>query len=847
MQQRIQKIIGIIVVTGVLYSPMAAAWKDHTVRQINGWDKPIAIASQLQIVTESWNRAAAVPYIIYMPGKNQLLMLVSCDYPHHAMVLTSDDYGATWSEPRHVHTDGQGKPDTGMGTGLTYLGSGNVMLLDNDRHWFSGDYGQSWESLPSPPAANGLTWNEWDPPLVDRDSKGRATRLMSFSGDNRPKGEEHWLAFLRFSDDGGHTWHGERKVPELCASSEVGFCRAANGDIVAACRTDASDRFKDKIDHYEGLGVSVSKDNGKTWSAVNRLYEYGRHHACIVLMPGDDLVMTYVVRKGYVNTPDDLPQFGIEAVVSKDNGQTWDLDHRYLLYTWKGNRKVTADEKQPIPQGWWASSQATSSLLLPDGSILTAFGTGYRVQPGLTDVNKPSPRDVGLILWRFGNQPLNDDHRLRDAPWESEQRNLCDPETGRPVGLARAAMPGGKKLGTIFNNDMDNILIAAGRKGGRVEDYQPYLDQLLAMKPSLIAQDVGSPDPVIYPSTVATTLDKYVVEISKLAWPQNDPEIDSVPRVRCLQNLFAAGVDPLKLTIEACRRHDTLIVASYRMNAEDWYQHTWRLSDFGREHPDYRIPDAGCLDPAIPAVYEQRMKIFREVADKYDIDGIEFDFRRWYHMVSDPQKNHVVLTRMVRETRAMLDEVARRKGRNKLLLGVRVAPSLDRPADTFLYPGAWHAEDLENSCKHYGLDVQTWVRERWVDYICPTLFLGQLPGLPLTKEFVELAKGKDIGIYPTLWPLASWMHEIIGVERGVTLENKDRPALSLYKYDLCTSALRMYQDGADGISTFNWFSFHEKSDGGEGAAAVQRYFLPLANDPAAIRNYLDQPWATPPN
>ena len=52
------------------------------------------------------------------------------------------------------------------------------------------------------------------------------------------------------------------------------------------------------------------------------------------------------------------------------------------------------------------------------------------------------------------------------------------------------------------------------------------------------------------------------------------------------------------------------------------------------------------------------MKIFGEVASKYDIDGIEFDFRRWFHMVSNPEKNHVVLTRLVREARKMLDETA---------------------------------------------------------------------------------------------------------------------------------------------------------------------------------------------
>ena len=89
-------------------------------------------------------------------------------------------------------------------------------------------------------------------------------------------------------------------------------------------------------------------------------------------MPNQDIVMTYVVRKGYTNDKDGFPRFGIEAVVSRDHGQTWDLDHRYILHCWTGKRKGDTY--------WWPSSQATSSVLLPDGSILTAFGTGYRIK-----------------------------------------------------------------------------------------------------------------------------------------------------------------------------------------------------------------------------------------------------------------------------------------------------------------------------------------------------------------------------------------------------------------------------------------------------------------------------------
>ena len=39
-----------------------------------------------------------------------------------------------------------------------------------------------------------------------------------------------------------------------------------------------------------------------------------------------------------------------------------------------------------------------STVLLPDGSLLTAYGTGYRSE--LMENGLPGPRDVGLIHWR---------------------------------------------------------------------------------------------------------------------------------------------------------------------------------------------------------------------------------------------------------------------------------------------------------------------------------------------------------------------------------------------------------------------------------------------------------------
>jgi hypothetical protein len=414
----------------------------------------------------------------------------------------------------------------------------------------------------------------------------------------------------------------------------------------------------------------------------------------------------------------------------------------------------------------------------------------------------------------------------------------------------------GKRLGTIFNNDINNILVSCSGAGTTPAEYQRAVYTLLDMQPGVLAQDVGAPDPVLYPSRVATPFDKYLEEASSALTPEEGTREAARRQVGVMRRLRALGTDPFTLTIEACRKRGVHILASYRMNAEDFYGKTMLMSDFERGHPEWKIPGANCADPLVPEVFAHRMAIFQEVAERYDIDGIEFDFRRWYHMVSDPLKNHAVLTRMVRETRQMLDETARKKGRNRMILEARVGPSLDTDPSPFVYPGIFYPEKPTNaSCKDLGLDVKTWVAEGLVDALCPALFLDGLPSLPKTREFVALTKGTQVGIYPTLWSWSLWAHGIS--ERSIGLEKKDAQALALYKDEICTTALRMYEDGADGISTFNWFSHlrnarlpHLGADvngqSGAGTDAVQTYLYPLLKDPTEIRHYRDQPWPIPP-
>ena len=416
-------------------SAAVGEWKQHVVRRLGGAGSEVRIPAKLQIVTESWNRVAAVPYIVYMPEKDRLLMLVSCDYPHRPMVLSSQDRGWTWSEPKPVLPSDPSNNRHLLGVSLTYLGGGRIVAgVEGKLRWFSNDYGDTWNSGPIPPFPGGGAWNQWDPYLVERDAKtGKLTRLMETGYKGSTDGGQE--AYHRASTDGGKTWSDPARVPQWQKVSEVALLRAANGHLVAACRTDIPAKMKgESLDHYEGLGISISTDEGRTWSNVRKLYDWGRHHPSLLLLPSGEIVMTYVVRKGYIDSPDGFPQFGIEAVVSRDHGQTWDLDHRYLLHTWVGNRKGSS-KSLPGPQAWWASSQATSSVLLPDGAILTAFGTGYRSQPNAQ--NMSAPRDVGLVQWRLSGEQVSKDRRIRDAAVDSDSRNLLNPRTG-------AAEPSGK-------------------------------------------------------------------------------------------------------------------------------------------------------------------------------------------------------------------------------------------------------------------------------------------------------------------------------------------------------------------------------------------------------------------
>src|SRR3989304_1199593 len=130
-----------IVVGCLLMSvPCQAGWNPHQIQLVNGKTGRTQLPAKIQIVNEKWNPEAAIksmfgsevriPYIVYMPEKKRLLMLVSISYPGgapYAAIISSDDLGATWGNMVYPCVDDKGNSVYG-GYGLTYLGNGRLFF-----------------------------------------------------------------------------------------------------------------------------------------------------------------------------------------------------------------------------------------------------------------------------------------------------------------------------------------------------------------------------------------------------------------------------------------------------------------------------------------------------------------------------------------------------------------------------------------------------------------------------------------------------------------------------------------------------------------------------------------------
>ena len=295
---------------------------------------------------------------------------VACEKP---LIAFSRDRGNTWTEFQRIE-GGEGRPNM-----LTYLGNGNL-TFKADRvipvvQYFSSDYGRTWNRSPLQLTSDGQTFMPCDSnTLVERDPRGIATRIGEIG---YVFGSDSERSMVRWSDDGGRSWSKELIPPQwqwqenfggkqfTRTTNEGSLVRAANGWLVASLRTTLEPRLAALTNGgLAGTVVSISRDDGLTWSPVQTVFEAGRHHAQLLLLPNGDIVMTVILRQDVENGRLASYRRGCEAVISHDHGQSWDLAHKYILDSFEYSNGL------PL-------STATGhvfSTLLDDGSILTCYG-----------------------------------------------------------------------------------------------------------------------------------------------------------------------------------------------------------------------------------------------------------------------------------------------------------------------------------------------------------------------------------------------------------------------------------------------------------------------------------------
>ena len=105
---------------------------------------------------------------------------------------------------------------------------------------------------------------------------------------------------------------------------------------------------------------------------------------------------------------------------------------------------------------------------------------------------------------------------------------------------------------------------------------------------------------------------------------------------------------------------------TYRVLEFDRYQ-----TKFYRENPQLRLKSkrdaqvSPIYDWNKPEIATQNLAFLREVAENYDIDGIDLDYTRIapYFNIGEEAQGREIMNQHVRDVRAMLDEVGDKKGK----------------------------------------------------------------------------------------------------------------------------------------------------------------------------------------
>ena len=238
-----------------------------------------------------------------------------------------------------------------------------------------------------------------------------------------------------------------------------------------------------------------------------------------------------------------------------------------------------------------------------------------------------------------------------------------------------------------------------------------------------------------------------------------------------LQQWLRGGVDWVEQLVKETRRRKLEVFWNHRISEVECLPEgglSKQPHPLKVEHPDWVARASwwpqGMWNLAAAGLREHKVAILRELATRYDLDGIQIDFSR--HVPCLPVgrqwelRGHV--TEFMRMVRQMLLEVAQRRGR-PLLLAAKVPQTPD-------------------GCRADGLDVAAWAQQNLVD----VLTLGSR-SMDVAVEGIRAMVGNGVQLQPCFddhHTTDGYRYGSIEFLRGVFANH--------------------FQRGANGVVTFNW-------------------------------------------
>ena len=288
-----------------------------------------------------------------------------------------------------------------------------------------------------------------------------------------------------------------------------------------------------------------------------------------------------------------------------------------------------------------------------------------------------------------------------------------------------------------------------------------------------------------YTGHIDTLVQEIFAEAMTMFWRTDKCPYDIRYQHQRLRPIMNTGVMPIEIYIDECHRQGMEFVAGFRMNDRHGH-HPEFFKKLCCEKPEWvlreykpstkRAPSEsrkyGCsLNYAIPEVRGWLLSIMGEVAHRFDIDGIEFNFTRLAECFpkNELAQSHGIMTDFIRQVRDMLDQARPLKARD-LILGVRVPQQMA-------------------GCQKMGLDIPTWITEELIDYVAPGDF-GFTDFNEKYEDFVSIARKHKCYVYPQVQPR-------ISIDTDLIMDQSQYRA----------AVQNFYAAGADGFSTQNFF-FH---------------------------------------